>query len=70
MYVVVLTVDQDGSRRATDQVPTALAALATVPARLAFERTVGDELQGLLDEERLARPLLGGVGAEDALRRP
>ena len=29
-----------------------------------------DELQGLLDDERLARPLLGGVGAEDALRRP
>jgi hypothetical protein len=47
---VVLTVDQDGSRRGPDQVPAALAALAGVPVRLGFERTVGDEFQGLLDD--------------------
>jgi hypothetical protein len=47
---VVLTVDQDGSRRGPDQVPAALEALAGVPARLGFERTVGDEFQGLLDD--------------------
>ena len=50
MDVVVLTVDQDDSRRGPDQVPSALDALASVPARLAFERTVGDEFQGLLDD--------------------
>jgi hypothetical protein len=50
MDVVVLTVDQDGSRSGSDQVPAALASLADVPARLAFERTVGDEFQGVLDE--------------------
>ena len=49
MKVVVLTVDQDGSREGSDQVPAALEGLATVPVRLAFERTVGDEFQGVLD---------------------
>ena len=50
MDVVVLTVDQDGSRRGSDQVPAALETLRDVPARLAFERTVGDEFQGVLDD--------------------
>jgi hypothetical protein len=50
MDVVVLTVDQDGSRRATDRVPAALASLSDVPVRLTFERTVGDEFQGVLDD--------------------
>src|SRR3954453_3280670 len=47
---IVLTVDQRGSRRARDRVEEGLAALAEVPTLLAFERTVGDELQGLLDD--------------------
>jgi hypothetical protein len=50
MDVVVLTVDQDGSRRGPDQVPGALASLVDVPALLPFERTVGDEFQGVLDD--------------------
>ncbi|MBA2953303.1 transposase [Nocardioides sp. MAH-18] len=50
MTVVVLTVDQRGSRRGADLVPDALAALDGVPTRAAFERTVGDELQGVLDD--------------------
>ena len=50
MEVVVLTVDQDGSREGTDQVPAALEALAAVATRLPFERTVGDEFQGVLDD--------------------
>ncbi len=50
MDVVVLTVDQDGSRAGTDQVPAALEALAGIPSLLPFERTVGDELQGVLDD--------------------
>ena len=50
MRVVVLTVDQDASRSGPDEVPAALAALAAVPCLLPFERTVGDEFQGLLDD--------------------
>src|SRR6478609_10957609 len=50
MTAVVLTVDQRGSRRGADLVPAGLAALADVPVRLPFERTVGDELQGVLDD--------------------
>lgn len=50
MAAVVLTVDQRGSRTGDDLVPEALAALDGVPSRLAFERTVGDELQGVLDD--------------------
>jgi hypothetical protein len=50
MDVVVLTVDQDASRHGRDQVPDALAALADVATRLDFERTVGDEFQGVLDD--------------------
>ena len=50
MDVVVLTVDQDGSRKGPDQVPAALDALTEVPMLLGFERTVGDEFQGVLDD--------------------
>ncbi len=50
MRVVVLTVDQHGSQTQPDQVPTALKALGAVPARLGFQRTAGDEFQGVLDE--------------------
>jgi hypothetical protein len=50
MDVVVLTVDQDASRRGPDRVPSALTSLVDVPTRLAFERTVGDEFQGVLDD--------------------
>lgn len=44
----VLTIDQRGSRRAADQVPALVAALAAAPGVrpvLAAERTVGDEVQ-------------------------
>ncbi|MCW2772121.1 MAG: hypothetical protein JWN91_447 [Nocardioides sp.] len=46
----VLTVDQRGSRRDVDRIPETLAALDGVPMLLPFERTVGDEFQGVLDE--------------------
>jgi hypothetical protein len=49
----VLTVDQRASRRSTDRVPGVLAALSGVPAVLRFERTAGDEFQGLLDDPAL-----------------
>jgi hypothetical protein len=45
----VLTVDQRASRRGPDRVADVLRDLnATVPAVLAFERTAGDEFQGVL----------------------
>ncbi len=47
----VLTVDQKGSRRNPDRVGEVLGQLnATVPTLLGFERTAGDEFQGLLAE--------------------
>ena len=49
----VVTADQRNSRRSADHVPAALAALdASVGDRftLSFERTAGDELQGLTDD--------------------
>ena len=77
MEVVVLTVDQDGSREGTDQVPAALEALAAVATRLPFERTVGDELQGVLDDpaalvgalERLLRAGAWNIGIGIGCRR-
>ena len=51
----VLTADQKRSRRRGDRVPEALAALestlgtaAASGVALPFERTVGDEIQGVL----------------------
>ncbi len=47
--VAVLTVDQRGSRLTSDKVTDQLAALADLPMLLGFERTAGDEFQGVLD---------------------
>jgi hypothetical protein len=47
----VLTVDQIDSRTGADRVGPVLAQLADVPTVLPFTRTVGDEFQGLLDQE-------------------
>ena len=47
----VLTVDQRGSRRGPDRVAAVLERLnGSVPALLAFERTAGDEFQGVIAE--------------------
>ena len=48
--MLVLTIDQRSSRRGPDLVPEALAALAAVPMLRPFERTAGDEFQGVLDD--------------------
>ena len=52
MRAVVLTVDQRGSTKATatDRVPATLAGLADVGMLRRFERTAGDEFQGVLDD--------------------
>ncbi|WP_236830162.1 SatD family protein [Blastococcus sp. KM273128] len=53
--VYVLTVDQRGSRREPDRVADVLAQLnADVGTVLAFERTAGDEFQGVLGEPEAA----------------
>lgn len=46
----VLTVDQIGSRRHGDLVDATLEELSSLPARLPFTRTVGDEFQGALED--------------------
>lgn len=47
----VLTVDQRDSRRSRDRVAEVLPRLAdAVPAVLSFERTAGDEFQGVLED--------------------
>ncbi len=46
--VWVLTADQVGSRSGADRVPDALTALALLTTERAFERTAGDEIQGVL----------------------
>jgi hypothetical protein len=67
----VLTVDQRASRRSTDRVADALRLLnAEVATVLAFERTAGDEFQGVLADAdevvdvvlRLVRSGLWSIG--------
>ncbi len=56
MYV--LTIDQRHSRTSEDRVPRLLDALAEVPCVATFERTAGDEVQGLLDDPAAVRAAL------------
>lgn len=48
LHALVLTVDQRGSRRGADRVADLLARTSTLPCRLPFERTAGDEAQALV----------------------
>ena len=48
-FIFVVVADQVGSRSVSDRVPAALSALSNLAAVLGFERTAGDEIQGLLD---------------------
>lgn len=56
MRIAVLTVDQRGSQYGPDLVPQALAHLNDAadygPVERAFERTAGDEVQGILTDGR------------------
>lgn len=49
-FTFVLVADQVDSRTDADRVPEALQALADLRLELPFERTAGDELQGLAGE--------------------
>lgn len=69
MTVLVLTIDQRSSRRDTDRVPELLTALSSLPGTtlaLPFERTTGDELQGVLDDPAALAPVLELLLRDDA----
>src|SRR3954452_24947117 len=66
MRVVVLTVDQRDSRRTPDRIPGTLAALGDLTLRLPFERTVGDEFQGVLDSPGLLAEVVERLLREEA----
>lgn len=56
MYV--LTIDQRHSRASEDRVPGLLDALSGIAGVSGFERTAGDEVQGLLDDPAAVRAAL------------
>ena len=70
MTVAVLTVDQRSSRSGPDLVPATIEALAGTDLLRPFERTAGDEFQGVIDEpsalprvvERLLREGAWNIG--------
>ena len=62
----VVTADQRGSRRSADRVAELLPRLGGVPTVLSFERTAGDEFQGLLDDPAAVVDLVLLLVREDA----
>src|SRR5690625_6251606 len=62
--VFVFTIDQVASRSGTDQVPALLVKLKDLPTVIPFARTVGDEVQGVLDDPAAAVEVLRRVLAE------
>ncbi|MCC9198148.1 SatD family protein [Arthrobacter sp. zg-Y820] len=50
----VLTIDQKGSRSSRDRVPDLLALLGDLRMELPFERSVGDEVQGVTAQADVA----------------
>lgn len=71
MRAAVLTVDQRGStkRAAPDRVPDTLSGLARLAGAgllRPFERTAGDEFQGVLDDPRALAPVVERLLREDA----
>lgn len=53
----VLTIDQIGSRSGDDRVPELLARLGSYECERPFERTVGDEVQGVISDPSLVREI-------------
>ena len=49
-FTFAVVADQVGSRAGADRVPAALASLEPLEGLLGFERTAGDEIQGLLKD--------------------
>lgn len=62
--VAVLTIDQQRSRAGVDRVPELLAAVEALddaPLLRPFERTAGDELQGVVDRPATLAALAGAL---------
>jgi hypothetical protein len=66
MAVAVLTVDQRGSRTSDDRIPATLEALADAALLRPFERTAGDEFQGVLADPAGLAPIIEALLREDA----
>jgi hypothetical protein len=65
--VYVLTIDQQGSRRSADRVAALLPRLnREVRTVLPFERTAGDEFQGVLDDPVVVVDVVLGLVREGA----
>jgi hypothetical protein len=64
--VAVLTVDQRSSRSGPDLVPATIEALAGADLLRPFERTAGDEFQGVLDEPAALPRVIERLLREDA----
>jgi hypothetical protein len=65
MRAAVLTIDQRGSSQDSDRVPATLAGLADVGMLRPFERTAGDEFQGVLDEPAAVTTVVERLLRED-----
>ena len=67
MRVAVLTVDQRGSSKAlaTDRVPATLTGLSDVAMLRPFERTAGDEFQGVVGDPASLATLIERLLRED-----
>jgi hypothetical protein len=68
MRTAVLTIDQRVSTKgaATDRVPATLAALADLGMLRPFERTAGDEFQGVLDDPATLATVVERLLREDS----
>ena len=63
--VFVFTIDQVASRAGTDQVPNLLTDLQDLCTVIPFGRTVGDELQGVIEDPATAVEAIRRVLAQN-----
>lgn len=61
--MIVITIDQRGSRSDKDRVPELIADLSDVPTVRPFQRTAGDEVQAVLDDAAAAIGVALSLGA-------
>ncbi|WP_025777278.1 hypothetical protein [Brevibacterium sp. VCM10] len=60
----VLTIDQQDSRSHADAVPRILEALAPIETIVPFARTIGDEVQGVLDDPDAVAEAVRRIGVD------
>lgn len=60
----VLTIDQQDSRSHADAVPRILEALAPIETIVPFARTIGDEVQGVLDDPDAVAEAVRRIGID------